>query len=275
MPIDLYRNSNVYNMIAEGEIAQILSKFSTEYIMDVIDSNIRNRFSYNPALSNPNIINSYEMNFKGMLSSFPNDADNIMSIRQDTYLTIINKICSSFNLQYIGDQPDCYTLAYNLYDLFVSGYSRNIINFFARYIYIHGNEIYHNMGLDKYKKSKDSTTNYMRKVLDDSRNIEAAVYIARIKDVIYYISGFDIDFYTFLSFNYPKEVCDFLYSNIAPMGNIFKDEFCNVLNSPSILTEIRIAIQNLLIQNMTQNVPQQDEQPLELDEDNINNEGEE
>ena len=131
MPIDLYRNSNVYNMIAEGEIAQILSKFSTEYIMDVIDSNIRNRFSYNPALSNPNIINSYEMNFKGMLSSFPNDADNIMSIRQDTYLTIINKICSSFNLQYIGDQPDCYTLAYNLYDLFVSGYSRNIINFFA------------------------------------------------------------------------------------------------------------------------------------------------
>lgn len=275
MPIDLYRNSNVYNMIAEGEIAQILSKFSTEYIMDVIDSNIRNRFSYNPALSNPNIINSYEMNFKGMLSSFPNDADNIMSIRQDTYLTIINKICSSFNLQYIGDQPDCYTLAYNLYDLFVSGYSRNIINFFARYIYIHGNEIYHNMGLDKYKKSKDSTTNYMRKVLDDSRNIEAAVYIARIKDVIYYISGFDIDFYTFLSFNYPKEVCDFLYSNIAPMGNIFKDEFCNVLNSPSILTEIRIAIQNLLIQNMSQNVPQQDEQPLESDEDNIDNEGEE
>lgn len=275
MPIDLYRNSNVYNMIAEGEIAQILSKFSTEYIMDVIDSNIRNRFSYNPALSNPNIINSYEMNFKGMLSSFPNDADNIMSIRQDTYLTIINKICSSFNLQYIGDQPDCYTLAYNLYDLFVSGYSRNIINFFARYIYIHGNEIYHNMGLDKYKKSKDSTTNYMRKILDDSRNIEAAVYIARIKDVIYYISGFDIDFYTFLSFNYPKEVCDFLYSNIAPMGNIFKDEFCNVLNSPSILTEIRIAIQNLLMQNMVQNVPQQDEQPLEPDEDNIDNEGEE
>lgn len=275
MPIDLYRNSNVYNMIAEGEIAQILSKFSTEYIMDVIDSNIRNRFSYNPALSNPNIINSYEMNFKGMLSSFPNDADNIMSIRQDTYLTIINKICSSFNLQYIGDQPDCYTLAYNLYDLFVSGYSRNIINFFARYIYIHGNEIYHNMGLDKYRKSKDSTTNYMRKVLDDSRNIEAAVYIARIKDVIYYISGFDIDFYTFLSFNYPKEVCDFLYSNIAPMGNIFKDEFCNVLNSPSILTEIRISIQNLLMQNMVQNVQQQDEQPLEPDEDNIDSEGEE
>ena len=103
MPIDLYRNSNVYNMIAEGEVAEILSNFSTSYVMDVIDSNIRNRFSYNPTLSNPNIVNSYEMNFKGMLSTFPNDADNIMSIRQETYLTIINKICSSFNMQYIGD----------------------------------------------------------------------------------------------------------------------------------------------------------------------------
>lgn len=259
MPIDLYRNSNVYNMIAEGEVAEILSNFSTSYVMNVIDSNIRNRFSYNPTLSNPNIVNSYEMNFKGMLSTFPNDADNIMSIRQETYLTIINKICSSFNMQYIGDQPDCYILAYNLYDLFVSGYSRNIINFFARYIYIYKNEIYNNMGLDKYKKSKDSITNYMRKVFDNSKNID--VIIARIRDVIYYISGFDIDFYTFLSFNYPKEMCDFLYSNIAPMGNIFKDEFCNVINNPAILTEIRIAIQNLLIQDSSnQEFVQQQEQ---------------
>lgn len=273
MPIDLYRNSNVYNMIAEGEVAEILSNFSTSYVMDVIDSNIRNRFSYNPTLSNPNIVNSYEMNFKGMLSTFPNDADNIMSIRQETYLTIINKICSSFNMQYIGDQPDCYVLAYNLYDLFVSGYSRNIINFFAKYIYRYSNEIYNNMGLDRYKKSKDSTTNYIRKVFDNSKNID--VIIARIRDVIYYISGFDIDFYTFLSFNYPKEMCDFLYSNIAPMGNIFKDEFCSVINNPAILTEIRIAIQNLIIQDSSnQELVQQQEEDEPEQLTDFDNEGE-
>lgn len=129
MPIDLYRNSGIYNMIAEGEIADILSNFNSAYVMDVIDSNLRNRFAYNPTLSNPNIVNSYELNFKGMLANFPTDADNIMSIRQETYLDIINKICNAFNMQYIGDEPDCYTLAYNVYDLFVSGYARNIINF--------------------------------------------------------------------------------------------------------------------------------------------------
>lgn len=258
MPIDLYRNSNVYNMVAEGEIAEILSKFNTQYMMDVIDSNIRNRFAFNSAISNPNIINSYEMNFKGMINKFPNDGENIMTIRQETYLTIINKICSSFNLQYVGDNPDCYILAYNMYDIFICGFTRNIINFFAKYIYMYRAEIYNNMGLDKYKKSKDSTINYVRKIFDDSKYID--IIIARIKDVIYYISGFDIDFYTFMSFNYNKPMCDFIYSNIAPMGNIFKEEICKVIDNPSVLTEIRIAIQNLLIQDSANQVIQSNDE---------------
>ena len=29
MPIDVYRNDDIYNMVAEGEIAEILSKFNT------------------------------------------------------------------------------------------------------------------------------------------------------------------------------------------------------------------------------------------------------
>lgn len=268
MPTDIYRNSTVYNMIAEGEVAEILSNFSSAYVMDVIDSNIRNRFAYNPNLSNPNIVNSYELNFKGMLSQFPNDADNIMSIRQETYLGIINRICASFNMQYIGNQPDCYILAYNIYDLFVSGYSRNVINFFARYIYNFRDAIYANMGLDRYKKSKDSVTNYVRKVFANSKTVD--VILARIRDVVYYISGFDIDFYTFLSFNYSKEMCDFLYSNIAPMGNIFKDEFCNVVNNPAMLTEIRISIQNLMQQDSTNIIVEEpDDNNIEEEDDDI------
>lgn len=243
MPIDLYRNDQIYNMVAEGEVAQLLSQFSNSYVMDVINNSIRNRFAYNPTLSNPNIVNSYEINFKDMLGRFPSDADNIMSIRYETYLNIINKICSSFNVQYVGNEPDCYILAYNLYDLFVSGYARNIINFFARYIYANRTQLYSAMGLDRYKKIKDSTSNYIRKAYNDQN---VSIIIARIKEVIYYISGFDIDFYTFLSFNYNKDMCDFLYQNIQPFGNIFKDEFCQVINNPAVLTEIRIAIQKLL-----------------------------
>jgi hypothetical protein len=246
-------------MVAEGEVAELLARFNNSYVMDVIDNFISNRYAYNPTLSNPNIVNSYEINFKDMLVNYPSDAESIMSIRNEVYLTIINKICSAFNVQYLGDEPDCYIIAYNLYDLFVSGYARNIINFFANYIYYNRNTLYSNMGLDRYKKVKDSSSNYIRKVYDDT---VVAIIIARIKEVIYYISGFDIDFYTFLSMNYNRDMCDFLYQNIQPFGNIFKDEFCQVVNNPTILTEIRIAIQKLLesdIISQQEQVPEQQE----------------
>lgn len=264
MPINLYRNDQIYNMVAEGEVAELLSQFSSAYIMDVIDSNLRNRFAYNPTVSNPNIVNSYELNFKDMLSRFPSDAENIMSIRMDTYLDIINKICSSFNIQYVGEQPDCFILAYNLYDFLVSGYARNIINFFARYIYQNRNELYNNMGLDRYKKVKDSSSNYIRKVYNDQ---VVAIIIARIKEVIYYISGFDIDMYTFLSYNYNRDMCDFIYSNIQPLGNIFKDEFCKVIDNPSLLTDIRIAIQQLMEQDIANNQQNNKEEINEEEEE--------
>lgn len=266
MPIDLYRNDQIYNMVAEGDVAELLSKFNSSYVMDVIDNNLKNRFAYNPAISNPNIVNSYEMNFKDMLSRFPSDVENIMAIRYETYLNIINKICSSFNIQYVGNDPDNFVLAYNLYDLFVSGYSRNIINFFARYIYFNRNELYNNIGLDKYKKIKDSSSNYIRKVYNDQ---VVAIIIARIKDVIYYISGFDIDLYTFLTLIYNKDTCNYFYNNIQPLGNIFKDEFCNVvLNNQALLTDIRIAIQKL----MESNNPQTPEYNTQFQsEENIDN----
>ena len=53
------------------------------------------------------------------------------------------------------------------------------------------------------------------------------------------------------------------------MGNIFKDEFCSVINNPAILTEIRIAIQNLLIQDSSNQefVQQEDESEQQTDFD--------
>lgn len=262
--IDLYRNDQIYDMVAEGEVATLLSRFSSSYVLDVITNNIRNRYAYNPTVSNPNIVNSYEINFKDMLSRFPSDADNIMSIRYETYLYIINKICSYFGIQYVGNEPDCYILAYNLYDLFVSGYARNIINFFARYIYTNRVQLYDAMNLDRYKKVKDSTSNYMRKTYNDQT---VSIIIARIKEVIYYISGFDIDFYTFLSFNYNRDTCDFIYQNIQPFGNIFKDEFCQVINNPAVLTEIRIAIQKLMEAELASNNIEQEEEDNNIDEE--------
>jgi hypothetical protein len=63
-------------------------------------------------------------------------------------------------------------------------------------------------------------------------------------------------------------MCDFLYQNIQPFGNIFKDEFCQVINNPEILTEIRIAIQKMMEADMlaSQQQPPQDNDPGEEEE---------
>ena len=243
---DLHRNDQVYTMVAEGEIAQLLSQFSDAYVMDVIDNSLANRFDYNPVSAKPNIVASFEMNFKDMLNRFPNDADNTMSVRHETYQTIINKICDTYGLQYVGNDPDLFSIAYNLYDFLVSGYARNIITFFSRYIYTNKDVLYSNMGLERYKKSKDSATSYIKKQYNDP---VTATVIARTKDVIYYISGFDIPIYQFLTAVYDPGIANYIAQSIQPTGitNLFKDEFCaKVLETPTLMTEIRAAIQQMM-----------------------------
>ena len=244
MPIDLYKNQQIYDIVAEGEIAELLSNYNSDFIFDMINDHISKRFYYNPSTSTPNIVSSFELNFKDLASRYPSDADNIEQVRYETYLKVIDIICKSFNLEYVGNNPNVFNVAFYLYDFLVSGYSRNVINFFANYIYHNKDTICNAMDLyDKYKKDKSSSMSYIKKVYNDNT---IAIIISRIKEVIYYISGFDIDIYTFLSFNYPKHVCDFIVSNVLPKNDIFKQEFCRVIEMPTLLTDIRFSLQKMI-----------------------------
>ena len=255
MPIDLYRNDQIYNMVAEGEVANILAHYNSDYIMSIIKNNIANRMNYNYMIITPNIVSSYEMNFKDLMTRYPSDVENIQEVRRETYSLIIKIICQSFGLA-IQDMDeaylDMYMLAFNLYDAFVSGFARNIINFCSRYIIQNKEAIYNNMNLDRYKKDKSSSSSYIKKAYNDT---ELAMIISKIKEVIYYMSNFDIEMYTFLSYNYDKATCEFLTSTVYPIApNIFYNSMVAVLNSPSMLTDIRLQIQKELIINSGQSV---------------------
>lgn len=244
MPIDLHRNDQLYNMVAEGEVANILAHYNSDYIMHIIKENIKNRFNFNSSINSPNLVDSYEINFKDLMNQYPSDVDNIKQARDETYQEIISIICQSYNLQYIPqDTNDYYKIAFHLYDVFVSGYTRNIVTFFSRYIYQNKEAIYNNLELFKYKKERDSSTVYIKRMYND---IMIATIISKIKEVIYYISGFDIDMYTFLTYIYDRITCDYINSIIIPTGNIFKENFCSILEMPVILTEIRLNIQQLM-----------------------------
>lgn len=257
-----YRNSGIYNIIAEGEIANYLAQYNENYVYDVINQNIANRFAYNTTVSNPNIVNSFEMNFRAMATQFPTDVENVQSVRQETYEKIVNTICTAFNLQYVGDNPDIYTVAYHLYDVFVSGFARNVITFFSNYIYHNAEVLYNNLALDRYKKSRDSTTVYVKTLYDNKANM-MGVILAHIKDVLYYVSGFDISLSDFLGSCYPAALRDFIISNIAPLGNIYKDEFCKVVENPAIMSEIK---SNMFVM-LQQELGNQQQQPVEETEE--------
>ena len=57
-------NSLEYTITSENEIASILSKFNSEYLLDVIRNNLANKYVQHPSVLAPNIVGSFEQTFK-------------------------------------------------------------------------------------------------------------------------------------------------------------------------------------------------------------------
>lgn len=244
MPIDIYKNDQIYNMIAEGEVANILSHYNSDYVMNLIQESIKNRFKYNIFIARPNIVYSFELNFKDLMESYPSDVENILQVRDEVYREIIDLICTSFNISFINNDSsiDLYMIAYHLYDLLVSGFAKNVTTFFGSFIYQNKDYLYDAMDLQRFKKEKTSSSVYIKKAYND---VKFATIISKIKEVIYFISGMDIDLGTYLTYCYPYEKVEFFTSLIAPNGNLFKDSFC-ITETPELLTEVRLFLQQLI-----------------------------
>lgn len=242
---DLHRNSQFYTRVAEGEVANLLTHLNSNYVMDMINDNVNKRFVYNPVSKNINLVASFELYFKDVYQNYPSDRDNIDQARDETYNEVIDILCKSFNLSRIpNDDMDAYTAALNLYDVFVANFSENIISFFANYIYNNRLALYESMDLAQYKRDKESSILYFKRAYNE---LEIGILLSKIKEVVYYISGFDIDLNYFLSnTDTPKVVSDYITSIVYPNTDIFKEQFCVCANQPGILSEIRLCVQRIL-----------------------------
>ena len=69
-----YEISNEYNL------TEILGRFDSNYIFDIINDKLEHMDYYN-VLQEPNVVISFEENFKMMNDNFPGDSDNIKMIR--------------------------------------------------------------------------------------------------------------------------------------------------------------------------------------------------
>lgn len=236
-------NSSVYNIHTENEAMQILSHFETGQIIDIIEDSISKRFGLNVQL--PNIVNALEQDFKNTSMNYPENIADINNVRTNTYNQVIAIIERTNNVSIqVDDFMDMYSVAYHLYDFFVSNYKQNIINFFTNFIIRERNNIYNSMHLEEYKKNRDSTTLYGKKMY---KNTKLAVINACLEYIVDNICEYDFDIQNILNFVYEdKLLAQFLGTIIQPRTDIFKTLYVSAIRTPElrldILSSIRLNI---------------------------------
>lgn len=236
---DYMNNSSVYSIYSENDAMQVLSHFGIEQIIDIIEDSIYKRFGLNVYL--PNIVNALEQGFKNTLLMYSDNNAEILEIRNDTYDQVIQIIEKHNNISVLRDENlDMYSAAYHLYDFFVSNFKQNIINFFTNYIIRERNNIYSSLHLEEFKKSRDSTTLYGKKMY---KNTKLAVINACLEYIIDNVCEFDFSLQTILSFVYEdKMLAQFLGNIIQPKTDIFKTLYVNTIRTPEFRLDIMSAI---------------------------------
>lgn len=237
-------NSDIYQANAERDVFVILSKFNTEFIFDCIENALLSKQTSQLIIPMPNLVRSLEDNFIAMLNQFPDDKANIAECREETYLEIINYLCSKFDLTFNDNQEiDLYTAAYHLYDFLVNGYLYKLSDFFTKFILREKDNLYKSLNLDKFKKN--TNINYGKKMFKDST---ISTIIIQISYVIDQIMSFDFDFETIVSTIYNNnDIAKFILSIFNDNGqffNFYKMDLANPYIRPTVITNIRLNIQN-------------------------------
>lgn len=242
-------NSQAFNIQAENEVAVLLSNFSTEFVFGIIQDILAARHRSFDTLPKPNLVVSFESNFKVMLTQFPSDKANILEVRDRTYQEIIDLICKEFQMEIRYDETtDLFSIARFIYDFFISNYNSYVALFFSKVITREKDSIYQSLHLDETKKSKDSTTIYSKKLYGDPK---IALINANLTNVIGYISQLEFPMETILNCVYGNNVIatNLFLHHIFPQVSFFQSAYCSLLRNPElyplVITAVRLEIQRL------------------------------
>lgn len=241
-------NPAITNIDIDAKLAGILSQFDNDYIMDVIRESLNNKFRVYD-LPRPNIVSSFESNFKQLTDGFSANTQEIADVRRDTYLNIIYIICDYYNFTFeLKDDTDLYSIAYWMYEIFVSSFVPNLSNFYIGYFIRERNALENMLGLTQLKKDNDPSYMYSKKLFKDHKL--AAIH-ANIEYVLDQIQEIQIDLGYILTciFANSPTVPSYIMSYIVDHGNFFKNHYENyVLNSKEsadILVHIKLSLQEL------------------------------
>ena len=242
-------NSELYNIVSENELTEVIAHFNTEFILTIVDAGINMRWNPSAYTNNPNVIDAWDLNFKQIIEYYnnPDMTERLTTLRADTYKEIIDRVCKYHEMNFTVEEINLYTAAHYIYQFFVSQFLFYMDSFFANYIIRETDAIFDAMDLNNMKKNKDASTIYNRRVYKDEK---IAIIVSNIDRVIRYISNIDFSFdYILYNCGLTKQEADYMLSIVSPQSDFFKQHYVAVLNNefvrPNHLTNIRFMIRNL------------------------------
>ena len=240
-------NSVVNAMETDMQLSTILSNFSEDYIIDVVDQSLLYKFRpFNTRM--PNFPQLIEEKYKAILNNSTEDQKEIvMKSRLSTYNTIIDEICKFYHLAITSDIPDeqLYSVCYYLYKGLVSEFSERIIDFFTSYIIQHINDILNSLDPSKIIKSQ-----YSKKIYNRQDYITIYDNIIQVIDII---SRMDISMNDLFSYILDPMVSELLCNYISDCGDIYKYFFAAYLLNQETRTDMITAIKLKFVSSTTAN----------------------
>jgi hypothetical protein len=233
-------------------IGTILSNFSSDYITHVMEDSLQLEKKFRPfGEPMPNFVDVLNRNFLAVYAEAPDYSDKVQEVRIETFKEIILMICRYYNLSFCAPfeeipPEELYGIARKMYDIFVSNYTDNMINFFTGYIIRNADQII------KYLQSDPTAIKPKEVGLYDHKNYIDPKFIlihANINKVIYNMASYDIDLTTLLSYFYDQIAFIRMNSLLRDNGDIYKNHYAICLRDQryvaGILTNVKLRLQSM------------------------------
>ena len=244
-------NYSEYSIVSDREIASIIGNFSSGMIMNTLHNilNDQDRLRYQ---SIGNLVNAYETDYNATVAMYPDHAQQLSQARQDTYEAIINKLCDHFHLSVnLNGNMDMYSVASSMYQFLVAEFPLNVVNFYYNLMIREKSNIYHRYDLEAFKKAKDSSTIYSKKIYKTTDNKLWLIH-TNLDTIITDMYAQDISLEQVIDLCYAnnKVLARFLSSFLLENQNFYKNfiiPYMQGINRPSAITYIRLQLQPMLI----------------------------
>ena len=240
--------SYVGSIDTDSAIGTILSRFESQYIIDVVGDSLQMRFRpFNTPM--PNMVDTLERQFQVTYLSAPDYKDKIDDCRTETYKEIINTICNYYQLQMSPEInslsiEELYGIGSILYDIFISRFTDHMIDFFTSYIVRNVDSITDMLNNDPTTYRIKDNTMYQSKQYIDPKWI---LIHQNVNKIVYNMAAYDIKFEDILRYILNPNMADRILSLISDTNSIYKNHYAIYILDPAtssgIYTNVKLKLQ--------------------------------